>query len=311
MEIGLANMQSTLFDDFVNFIVTLLTPFGIGDRVIATMIALIPFLAVVYVVYLVVIRSIHLSFRRLGVPIQARTGVVFVVRLFFFAIALVTVMTATSQPGGGAALALTTLIGTAIGLAFSRALSNLVSGLYVFASRPFRVGDYVRIGDTEGLVLEITLNYTRILLPDHTRRFVPNSRVVDEGVVNYRVRVDDYCAEKGIACFQTGQEHDDRHWDDALDKLRFLAKGDEVYRHVFDIDTGRDDNAEALAKAFDEVCDKWQSVFLERPEFFMTHWASGIVYRFAYIVRNPRSILSEGMQFRFEVAQAVLRARAL
>jgi small-conductance mechanosensitive channel len=31
--------------------------------------------------------------------------------------------------------------------------------LYVFAARPFRVGDYVKIGSVEGIVREITLNY--------------------------------------------------------------------------------------------------------------------------------------------------------
>ena len=79
-------------------------------------------------------------------------------------------MTLAGETLGTYILAGGALLGTAIGLAFSRALQNIVSGVYILIARPFRVGDYIRLGDSEGMVLEITLNYTRILRPDHTRQ---------------------------------------------------------------------------------------------------------------------------------------------
>ena len=222
-------MQLDPFGEFVNIITDFLNPFGLGNY--AIFVAIIPFLAIIYIVYLVVIRAVKVSFRKAGISREASSGVVFGIRLVFFAIALVAILSLTNVfiPG---VVALGALLGTAIGLAFSQAMSNLLGGVYVLGARPFRVGDYVVIGDAEGLVMEITLNYTRLLQKNHTRLNVPNSKVVTSNVKNFRVRVDDYIAERELQIEEDKENRKSRRLDSAVSTLRSLTKGEEIYRRT-------------------------------------------------------------------------------
>ena len=52
-------------------------------------------------------------------------------------------------------------------------------------TKPFKVGDYVEIGETGGTVQEIGLVYTKLTTIDNRRILMPNSLVVDAQVTNY------------------------------------------------------------------------------------------------------------------------------
>jgi hypothetical protein len=283
---------------FVEFIRQLLTPFGLGDY--ASVVALIPFLLLLYIVYLVIMRSITVSFRRVGMPPGTISGVRLIVRLLFFVFGLTTVLSATTIISGTAIITGGALAGTAIGLAFSKALSNMVSGFYVLGARPFRVGDYVRIGNAEGIVNELTLNYTRLILPDMTKLVVPNSNVIDSEVTNFRVRIDELMYERG-----TEQEKSEpgSRLKSALGGLKSLAKGTEVFRYTFDIQVHKDYSFPKVLAYVDQVSEKHAENFLEKPEIMF--WANGNfgnVYRLAYIVNKPADILTLGAAFQAEVS---------
>ncbi|MBR6503702.1 MAG: mechanosensitive ion channel, partial [Firmicutes bacterium] len=59
-------------------------------------------------------------------------------------------------------IALLGVLGLAVSLAVQGVLSNLAGGVMVLLSKPFKVGDYVLTGDTEGTVKEIGLTHTQI-----------------------------------------------------------------------------------------------------------------------------------------------------
>jgi hypothetical protein len=298
------HMQFNPFDAFVNYIADLLRPLGLEN--FAIYVAIVPFFVLLYLLYLVVVRTAKISFRKIGMSREASSGIVFGLRLAFFVVAVLAVISVTNPLAGGTVLAVSTLVGTALGLAFSRAFGNVVSGLYVLGARPFRVGDYVTIGDQEGLVLEITLNYTRLLLRNHSRVYVPNSNVLTESVTNYRVRIDDYLTERGLTRDQEKQEH--HRLDAAISKLKYLTTGEEIYRRTFDIGVYVNfDGVKARAK-FDELCAEYADKFLEPPEYiFSYNQLYGIIYSFAYVVEDPRQILFEGLQFERAVAEAVMQ----
>jgi small-conductance mechanosensitive channel len=297
-------MQEDLFSQFVNWIRAQLP---LAYQEYAGLIALLPVFLIIYFVYLIVIRSIKLTFRRVGMPREASSGITFGIRLIFFAFAMLlllswggTVVTTYLVAGGA-------LIGAAIALAFSRALQNIVSGFYVLVARPFRVGDYVRMGDSEGIVIEITLNYTRILRPDHTRQFIPNSATIDQRMTNFRVRIDDYFDERGLEyhreVFDLDDDEDTRIRD-AIEKLKFLLKGDEVYRYTFDIELDKTCSRPAAKAYFTNVCEKWKEQFVLPPEFFFWNTtATTILYRFAIVVLDPKDIFTKGQDIREELAQ--------
>jgi small conductance mechanosensitive channel len=79
--------------------------------------------------------------------------------------------------------------GAGIALAMQGVLSNIVAGLTIIFSRPFRVGDYVSIVKEEGEVLEIQLSSTTLGHADQSRVVIPNRKIVGEVLHNYgRVR---------------------------------------------------------------------------------------------------------------------------
>lgn len=82
-------------------------------------------------------------------------------------------------------LALVGVLGLAVSLAVKDSLSNLAGGLTILSTRPFKVGDYVEIGENNGTIQEIGLVYTSLTTLDNRRILVPNSSVVDANVTNY------------------------------------------------------------------------------------------------------------------------------
>ncbi len=141
-------------------------------------------------IYVIITSLARRSLVAAGMGPEAATGIGMVLRLVFFVMAIMIVVSAF-EANLATILSLTAIFGTALGLAFSQALGNIVSGLYVLAARPFRVGDYVRIGTVEGVVKEVTLNYTKVLLSDESIQLVPNSKVVGSEVTNFRVNVEE------------------------------------------------------------------------------------------------------------------------
>ena len=80
--------------------------------------------------------------------------------------------------------AVTTIL---LGIAGQQSLSNIFAGLVLLLSRPFTVGDYVRLksgalgGVTDGLVTEIGITYLRLDTEDGTLH-LPNSQVLAAAV---------------------------------------------------------------------------------------------------------------------------------
>lgn|SRR5512134_3216628 len=79
--------------------------------------------------------------------------------------------------------------GAGIALAMQGVLSNLVAGLTIILTRPFRVGEFISIVKEEGVVAEISLTSTTLSHPDRSRVVIPNRRIVGEILHNYgRIR---------------------------------------------------------------------------------------------------------------------------
>ncbi len=85
-----------------------------------------------------------------------------------------------------ALVALSALGGAAIGFASSQTIGNVIAGLYILASRPFLAGDYVRLDGVEGIVKEISVNYTKISTMAGNVVWISNRRLLDRDIVNFR-----------------------------------------------------------------------------------------------------------------------------
>jgi hypothetical protein len=264
-------------------------------------------LILLMLIYFILTRLVKRSLTSIGMGIEASTGIVLVLRLIFFMAAVMIVINAFAA-SLATILSLTAIFGTALGLAFSQALGNIVSGLYVLAARPFRVGDYVRVGNVEGMVREITLNYTRILLSDETRQLLPNSKVVGSEVTNFRVAVADLLQEKENQIEEVKEKRSRRSYirsiDQAIDTLRNMAGNADAYRYTFDMNIHMSYDQKKMQQQFDKVCKNYEKVFLTRPTYQV--WAkptAAVTYRFAFIVEDPMLIIRKTSDFMSDLLE--------
>jgi small conductance mechanosensitive channel len=77
------------------------------------------------------------------------------------------------------------IAGAGVALAMQGVLGNLVAGLTIIFSRPFRVGDYISIVKEEGVVLEVELFSTTLGHADLSHVVIPNRKIVGEILHNY------------------------------------------------------------------------------------------------------------------------------
>ena len=75
--------------------------------------------------------------------------------------------------------------GAGIALAMQGVLGNVVAGLTIIFTRPYRVGDYISIQKEEGEVLDISMFSTVLGHPDRSRIVIPNRKIVGEILHNY------------------------------------------------------------------------------------------------------------------------------
>ena len=75
--------------------------------------------------------------------------------------------------------------GVAVSLAMQGALSNLVGGMTLLLLKPFKVGDYVKIGETEGTIKSIGTFFTELTTPDNRHISMPNSSLTNTAIVNF------------------------------------------------------------------------------------------------------------------------------
>ena len=267
---------------------------------------MIAYIVILLIIYMVITTLARRSLKSVGMGIEAASGIVLILRLIFF-IAGVTIIISSFEADLATILSLGAIFGTALGLAFSQALGNIVSGLYVLAARPFRVGDYVRIGTVEGIVREITLNYTRVFQADETVQLVPNNQVVGSQVTNYRIEdipglIEEQEVDKEEAMGERQSSRYIRSIDNAIDKIKDLATDDDFYRYTFSLTLHMNFNHKKLMKHFDKVCSKWANIYLTQPTYII--WAkpnAAMTYRFTIVVANPMTIIQKNSEFMKEL----------
>ena len=75
--------------------------------------------------------------------------------------------------------------GLGIGLALQGVLSNIVAGLTIILTKPFRVGEYIEVVGVHGDVTSIELFSTTLIHPDRSRVIIPNRKIVGEILHNF------------------------------------------------------------------------------------------------------------------------------
>jgi small conductance mechanosensitive channel len=107
-----------------------------------------------------------------------------IARLLVFGMALVVAL-GTAGVDIMALVTVTGVAGIGIGLAMQGVLSNIMAGLTIIFTKPFRFGEYIEIAGVQGQVTSIELVSTTLLHADHSQVIIPNRKIVGEILHNY------------------------------------------------------------------------------------------------------------------------------
>ncbi|MBS7631425.1 mechanosensitive ion channel [Candidatus Bathyarchaeota archaeon] len=144
------------------------------------------------------------------------------------------------------------LIGAAVGFGSSQTINNIVAGFYVIVARPFKIKDYVKIGDVEGQVEEISINYTKLYTPSFNLLLVPNVQVMNSRIIN--------CTHEGLIKY--------------------------TFSLTIPYGVSNDDFVDKCIKpAIEEFNNKYQEKQLRSPEyFFETSLTMGRTFKFRIFI---------------------------
>lgn len=113
------------------------------------------------------------------------------------------------------------IAGVAIGFASQTSLSNLISGLFLIAEKPFQVGDALQIGDTMGIVHSIDLLSIKLRTFDNRFIRIPNENLVKNQFTNVtRFPIRRFDIDVGVA-YKEDIDHVIRVLADIADKNPF------------------------------------------------------------------------------------------
>lgn len=156
-------------------------------------------IAMTFVVDMLTRRALSRYGKKLDLEPHAVNILKLIARIVVFAAGVAALLTLFNFPTEWF-ISISALTGAAIGFASTQTVGNFLAGLYLMISRPFMVRDYVKIGDVEGEVREITINYTKIYTPTYNITEIPNRKVLDSIIRNYSGRKDiiDYSFKMGF-----------------------------------------------------------------------------------------------------------------
>jgi small-conductance mechanosensitive channel len=72
-----------------------------------------------------------------------------------------------------------------LGLALQPILANFFAGLVISIEKPFRINDWIQVGEQEGRVVAITWRTTHLRTRENDNILIPNSKLADERVLNF------------------------------------------------------------------------------------------------------------------------------
>ena len=209
--------------------------------------------------------------KRTEMPPEVGNGLILAGRLILLVGAVVTLLHVGGVPAD-ILVSFSALGGAAVGFASTRTIGNFIAGLFLLVTRPFRVGDYVRIDGIEGIVQEITLNYAKILTSSNTMVSISTQRILDRDLTNYRL----------------------------------VGEKSNLFCYGFELNFDHRLPTEKLEGLLDGVIERYAEKLPRKPEYQPTRLTSfARHYMFYFYVEDPKDIFVLQPQLVKEIAQAL------
>jgi len=157
----------------------------------------------------------------------------------------------------------------AVGFASQKTIGNIIAGIFLIAAKPFKVGDYVRIGTVEGIVSELSINYTKILTINNNTVSISNLQILDREITNY---------------------------------LYECTNHTKLYCYTFEAGFDHNVPSKKITEIFNQVFEKYTKQLPRKPSFMLTRsTATDRVYTIYLYVNEPEVVFD----LRPKIAQEI------
>ncbi|MFX0095361.1 MAG: mechanosensitive ion channel family protein [Candidatus Hodarchaeota archaeon] len=268
----------TSLQEFLSNLITILTSFNF----ILNLTLFVLGISALFIIQFLILAAVK---RIKNISLDMVNGIKILLRL---TIAVVVLMIITSLFGlpPQATFLIGAVFGAVISFSSAQIIQNFVSGLYLLLTRPFIVGDLIAIGDREGVVVEISLNYTKLRTTDTIYQLTPNRIILNTPIVNYN-----HWVKKKAAKAIRGQQRD--RFTDILSKSREV-------RYSFDWGVPIGNLAQDKMK-INQICEKYESLFGHKPEFFLVKVSHRLKFKFIIRTDTGEKIINFANDFRNEL----------
>lgn len=131
----------------------------------------------------VILKIVKRAFERANTEISAANFVTSLIKAILYSLLFIAIFMKLGVPEASF-VALIGSVGLTVGLALQGSLSNFAGGVLILILKPFRIGDYIVVGDKEGTVLTIDIIYTKVVTFDNKVIVFPNGSLANANIVN-------------------------------------------------------------------------------------------------------------------------------
>jgi len=309
-------------------------------------IILVGSIAIILIVYKFVFKALNRRITLQGSTPDVYNGLKFVIRLIVGIIIIILVMNFLNVQSSYL-LIITGIVVSAITFASMNVITNFIAGVWILTVRPFTVGDYISINGTDGIVTEISLNYTKLKSIDESIFLIPNINCINTNIINHSVSknwLDQYIKrlEQTQNELEVLLEEEEKSRFNILHEIReeltvvretlgmmedaeqnfFIMEGEEqkgkisyskyvhknkIVRYVLELNL--DKRVNRNKRLLDEICQKWTSKFLIKPQWQLYGADFYVYYRFILLTPDPQFLIRYQSDFIKDIYKAVYTER--
>jgi hypothetical protein len=161
--------------------------------------------------------------------------------------------------------AITSFLIVAISLTFRNRINNIISGAMIILSEGFEVGDLIETNGIQGIVEDISLNYTQIRQFNGILNLLPNQLVFNSKVTKFTNKTipddNEKLSEENLGFFEK--------YGDKL--TRIISKGKKITRYIKIIEIRPNIDPDDLNNLLDTVFDKYEPLLGFRPIYYVNY----------------------------------------
>lgn len=305
------------------------------------LILLVGIIVVIIIIYTYIFRKINKRITLQGSTPDIYNGLKFGVRLILGIVIIILIMNFLKIESSYI-LIVSGIVVSAVAFASMNAINNFIAGIWILLVRPFTVGDYINVNGSDGIVIEISLNYTKLKHIDETVSLIPNINCVTTSIINHTISkkwLDQYLKRleqtkdnlEAIIEEEKGQFKIVRQLKEELSQIRdtlqmmtrmeesfFLreegqqqqkvphskyVKKNKLVRYVLELNLDKRVNRNDVL--LEEICQKWANKFLIKPSWQLYGADFYAFYRFILLTPDPEFLIRYLGDFIKDVYKAI------